>query len=169
MQTEVYKGQIIRVTEEKINQTIWERCFVPDGVIVFPITSEGKILLIEESRPHETPTTRLKPVSGILELELGTPMENAQREMQEEIGLRAEKLTPLLTLNSSGTINSTQYFFIAEGLVADKLPNPDGDDVILSINAYTPQELEEMVWGEKLKWSTSTLGIFKLLQFLSPR
>lgn len=169
MQKEVYKGQIIRVTEEEMNNTIWERCFVPDGVIVFPITDEGKILLIEEKRPHETPNVRLKPVSGILEISLGTPKDNAQREMQEEIGFRAEKLTPILTINSSGTINSSQYFFIAEGLVADKLPNPDGEDVILSIKAYTPQELEEMVWQEKLKWSVSTLGIFKLLELLRQR
>ncbi|MFA5584249.1 MAG: NUDIX hydrolase, partial [Bacteriovoracaceae bacterium] len=120
MQKEVYKGQIIRVTEEEMNNAIWERCFVPDGVIVFPITDEGKIVLIEEVRPHETPNIRLKPVSGILEPDLGTPLENAQREMQEEVGYRAEKLTPLLTINSSGTINSSQYFFVAENLVKDK-------------------------------------------------
>lgn len=138
-------------------------------MIVFPLTSDGKILLIEEKRPHETPTTRLKPVSGILETKLGSPMENAQREMQEEIGLRAEKLTPILTINSTGTINSSQYFFLAEGLTPDKLPNPDGEDVILAINGYTPSELEEMIWSEKLKWSTSTLGLFKLLKVLGDR
>lgn len=169
MQNEVYKGQIIRVTEEEINHTVWERCFVPDGVIIFPITKEGKIILIEEVRPHETPNVRLKPVSGILELDLGSPLENAQREMQEEIGYRAEKLTPLLTVNSSGTINSSQYFFVAEDLVKDKLPNPDGDDIILAQKEFSPSELEELVWEEKLKWSVSTLGIFKLLKFLKER
>lgn len=169
MQKEVYKGQIIRVTEEEMNNAIWERCFVPDGVIVFPITDEGKIVLIEEVRPHETPNIRLKPVSGILEPDLGTPLENAQREMQEEVGYRAEKLTPLLTINSSGTINSSQYFFVAENLVKDKLPNPDGEDIILAIKEFTPNELEALVWDEKLKWSVSTLGILKLLKFLKER
>ncbi|HLT22138.1 MAG TPA: NUDIX hydrolase [Bacteriovoracaceae bacterium] len=169
MQKEVYKGQIIRVTEEEMNNAIWERCFVPDGVIVFPITDEGKIVLIEEVRPHETPNIRLKPVSGILEPDLGTPLENAQREMQEEVGYRAEKLTPLLTINSSGTINSSQYFFVAENLVKDKLPNPDGEDIILAIKEFTPNELETLVWEEKLKWSVSTLGILKLLRFLKER
>lgn len=169
MQKEVYKGQIIRVTEEEMNNAVWERCFVPDGVVVFPITSEGKIVLIEEVRPHETPNIRLKPVSGILETDLGTPLENAQREMQEEVGYRAEKLTPLLTISSSGTINSSQYFFVAENLVKDKLPNPDGEDIILAIKEFTPNELETMVWEEKLKWSVSTLGILKLLRFLKER
>ncbi|HLW55800.1 MAG TPA: NUDIX hydrolase [Bacteriovoracaceae bacterium] len=169
MQKEVYKGQIIQVTEEEMNGAIWERCFVPDGVIIFPITDEGKILLIEEVRPHETPNVRLKPVSGILEPKLGTPLENAQREMQEEIGFRAKKITPLLTINSTGTINSSQYFFVGEELVHDKLPNPDGEDVILAIKAFTPEELESLIWEEKLKWSVSTLGIFKLLKFLKDR
>lgn len=169
MQKEVYKGQIIQVTEEEMNGVIWERCFVPDGVIIFPITDEGKILLIEEVRPHETPNVRLKPVSGILEPELGSPLDNAQREMQEEVGFRAEKITPLLTIKSSGTINSSQYFFVAENLVKDKLPNPDGEDIILGIKEFGPEELETMVWEEKLKWSVSTLGIFKLLKFLKER
>jgi 8-oxo-dGTP pyrophosphatase MutT (NUDIX family) len=169
MQKEVYKGKFIQVTEEEMNGVIWERCYLSNGVIVFPITDDGKILLIEERRPHETPTIRLKPVSGILEEELGTPEDNAQREMQEEIGLKARKLTQILHLKSTGTVNSAQYFFAAEGLSEEKLPNPDGEDVILGIKAFSPQELEEMIWSEKLKWSLSTLGIFKLLHYLRTR
>ena len=169
MEKEVYKGKFIQVTEEEMLGSVWERCYLSDGVIVFPITDDGKVLLIEEKRPHETPSIRLKPVSGLLEKHLGSPADNAQREMQEEIGFRAEKLTELLFLKSTGTVNSAQYFFVAEGLVPDKLPNPDGEDVILAIKAFEPQELERMVWAEELKWSLSTLGIFKLLHYLKNR
>jgi ADP-ribose pyrophosphatase len=131
MEKEVYKGQIIRITEEKIGDITWERAYVPHGVVIFPITDDGKILLVEEKRPHENPPVRIKPVSGILEYEKGTPEENAQREMQEEIGYRARDLELLFHMKGTGTINHEQYFFIARDLEVSKLPNPDGEDTIM--------------------------------------
>jgi ADP-ribose pyrophosphatase len=166
MENEKYKGQIIRVTEEMIQGQTWERAYIPDGVIIFPITDEGKILLIEEKRPHENPPQRIKPVAGILEAEKGTPEENAQREMQEEIGFKAKELKTLMVLKSSGTVNNTQYFFVARGLIPSKLPNPDGEDTILGLRPYTPEELWKAILCDKLKWTMSTLGIIRLLEHL---
>lgn len=166
MENEVYKGQIVRVTEEKIGHINWERVYVPNGVIVFPIDKEGRILLIEEKRPHENPPVRIKPVSGILEPEKGTPMENAQREMQEEIGLKALKMEHLWTMKGSGTINHEQHFFVARDLVASKLPNPDGEETIMGIIPFTPADLMQKLMNDELRWSMSTLGIFRLLKYL---
>jgi ADP-ribose pyrophosphatase len=167
MQRTVYKGNIITVTEEEIGGITWERAYLPSGVIIFPITDDGKIILIKERRPHETPNVRIKPVSGILEEKLGSPEENAQREMQEEIGFRAEKMELLMTLKGSGTVTHTQYFFVARGLVHSKLPNPDGEEVIEALVEYTPSELQKALKNEEIKWSMSTLGIFRLLDTLS--
>jgi 8-oxo-dGTP pyrophosphatase MutT (NUDIX family) len=166
MQKEVYKGKIIRVTEEEINGIVWERSYLPDGVIVFPIDGEGRILLVNEKRPHETPPYRIKPVSGILELEKGSPEDNAQREMQEEIGFKAGRLEQLWTQKASGTVNNEQHYFIAWDLLPSKLPNPDGEDTIMGIVAYTPKELIELIMRDELRWSMSTLGIFRLLKRL---
>jgi 8-oxo-dGTP pyrophosphatase MutT (NUDIX family) len=166
METEVYKGQIIQVTEEIIGGTVWERAYVPNGVIIFPISDEGKILLIMEKRPHETPSVRLKPVSGILETKYGGPEENAQREMQEEIGFKALKMEEFMTLKGSGTLNSTQHYFKATGLIPSKLPNPDGEDVILEIIGFTPDELLAKFMRDEIKWSHSTLGFFRLFHEL---
>lgn len=166
MEKTVYKGNILRVTEEVIGGTTWERAYVPNGVIIFPITDEGKIILIKEKRPHENPNVRLKPVSGILEEKLGSPEENAQREMQEEIGFKSREMKLLMTLQGTGTITHTQYFFVAHGLIPSKLPNPDGEDVIEAIIEYTPEELREALRTDKIKWSMSTLGMFRLLDSL---
>jgi 8-oxo-dGTP pyrophosphatase MutT (NUDIX family) len=166
METEVYKGQIIQVTEEKINGIVWERAYVPSGVIIFPITDEGKILMIKEKRPHENPPVRLKPVSGILETKYGGPEENAQREMQEEIGFKANKMEEFMTLKGSGTLNSTQHYFKATGLIPSKLPNPDGEDIILEIIGFTPDELLGKFMRDEIKWSHSTLGFFRLFHEL---
>lgn len=166
MEKTVYKGNILKVTEEVIGGVTWERAYVPNGVIIFPMTDDGKIILIRERRPHENPSVRVKPVSGILEEELGTPEENAQREMQEEIGFKAREMKLLMTLQGSGTITHTQYFFVARGLIPSKLPNPDGEEVIEALIEYTPEELREALRTDKIKWSMSTLGMFKLLDSL---
>jgi 8-oxo-dGTP pyrophosphatase MutT (NUDIX family) len=166
MEKEVYKGNIIQVTEEIINGITWERAYMPDGVIIFPITNEGKILFIEEKRPHENPPVRIKPVSGILEHGKGSPIENAQRELQEEVGLKALNMEPLWSLKSTGTVNSEQHFFIAKNLIPSKLPNPDGEDTILRIIEFTQQELKDMLAKDELRWSLSTLGVFRLFQHL---
>lgn len=166
MEKEVYKGNIVKVTEEEISGITWERVYLPDGVIIFPITREGKIILVKEKRPHENPPVRIKPVSGILEYSKGTPEENAQREMQEEIGLRADKIELLWTLKGSGTVNNLQYFFVARDLIESKLPNPDGEDTIQEILEFHPKELLEMLMSDKIKWSMSTLGLIRLLKTL---
>lgn len=166
MEKEVYKGNIVRVTEEKIDHITWERIYLPDGVIVFPITAEGKIVLIKEKRPHENPPVRIKPVSGILEHEKGSPMENAQREMQEEIGLKAENLELLWSQKGTGTVNHMQYYFVATNLTYEKLPNPDGEETIMGTIEYTPEELLHALTTEEIRWSMSTLGIFRLLRKL---
>ena len=164
MEKEVYKGNILKVTEEKIENILWERVYLPDGVIIFPVTDEGKILLVKEKRPHENPSIRIKPVSGILEPEKGTPEENAQREMQEEIGYKANHIELLWNMKTSGTVNNHQYFFMATGLIPSKLPNPDGEETIMEVMAFTPNELLDLLKTDGLKWSMSTLGIFRLLQ-----
>jgi 8-oxo-dGTP pyrophosphatase MutT (NUDIX family) len=166
MEKVVYQGTIVRVTEEKIHEINWERVYLPDGVIVFPITDEGKIILIKEKRPHENPPVRIKPVSGILEHEKGTPAENAQREMQEEIGLKAQSLELLWSQKGTGTVNHEQYYFLARGLSKEKLPNPDGEETIMGTIEYTPEELLQALTTEEIRWSMSTLGIFRLLKKL---
>jgi len=166
MEKEVYKGNIVRVTEEKIGDITWERTYLPDGVIIFPITDDGKIILVHEKRPHENPPHRIKPVSGILEPDKGSPLENAQREMQEEIGYKAGSMDLLWKMKSSGTVNNEQYFFIARSLFPSKLPNPDGEDTIMRTIELTPDDLLDKILKEEIRWSMSTLGVFRLLKTL---
>jgi len=163
-----YQGRFIQVTEEVMNNAIWERSYIPNGVIVFPINNEGKILLVEEKRPHETPSIRLKPLAGMLE-DHETPEANAQREMQEEIGFKAEKMINYFSFSTSGTVNSKQYYFLAKNLIPSKLPNPDGEDSIISVQAFSLDEILELLHTEKMKWSTSTLGLWRLKQLIDKK
>ena len=162
----MYEGKFIKVTEEEIQGAVWERAYLNDGVQVFPINSEGKIALIEEKRPHEKKTTRLKFVTGLMDAG-EDPLETANREMQEEIGYKASHLEVLIHRDSSGTINNNFYQVLATGLKVSKIPNPDGEDTILSINFYSIAEIEDFLEKEKLPWSMGALGIFKIKSLLS--
>ncbi len=159
MEEIAFKGQFIQVTTEKIGEILWERAYLPEGIVIFPITDAGKILLIRERRPHESPPVRLKPVSGVAEKNQA-PIENALREMQEEIGFKGE-LEQFWEYKTSGTVNSVTHFFIARNLEASKLPNPDGD-VIEEILELTVSEIEEKIKSEEFRWGVSAMGWFKL-------
>ena len=161
MEDTKYQGKFIRVTEEKIDDVTWERVYLNDGVQIFPMTEDGKIIMIEERRPHERNPIRLKFVTGLIE-KGEDPLLTANREMQEEIGFKADHLKMLIERNASGTINNNFYQIIATGLSRSKIPNPDGEDTIVSIKEYSIAEIEKMLEDGKLPWSMAALGIFKI-------
>jgi ADP-ribose pyrophosphatase len=156
-----WQGQFLKMTTETIGHVTWERAYLPSGVVIFPITTEGKFLFIRERRPHENPPVRLKPVSGMLEAH-ESPLENAQRELQEEIGFMAREMKEFWVYKTSGTVNSVTHFYIATGLVPSKLPNPDGEDVIEEILELTADEVDHMIATEQIRWGVSTMGWFRL-------
>jgi hypothetical protein len=69
-------------------------------------------------------------------------------------------------MKASGTVNNQQDFYIARGLIPSKLPNPDGEETILSIKAFDLEELREKFLNDEIRWSMSTLGFFRLYQHL---
>ena len=76
----VYKGKFIQVGEEEIDGLVWEKVYLNDGVIIYPITEEGKIFLIKEKRPHEDKAVRLKFVTGLIDKDEDDPLLTANRE-----------------------------------------------------------------------------------------
>ena len=167
MEKTVYSGNYIKVTEEQIDQNNWERCYLRDGVIIFAQKENGKFIMINERRPHEDVPVRLRFVAGHIETELSVE-ENVNKELQEEVGLRASDINIFYSVKASGTVNNRVYFAWAKNLSESKIPNPDGD-VIVSIEEYSWQEIMNKFMSDELKWSLSTLGFLRLYhKFLSP-
>jgi ADP-ribose pyrophosphatase len=166
MEKTEFKGKFIKVTTEVIGSEVYERAYIPEGVVIFPITDAGNVLVIRELRLHETPNVRLKPVSGMLD-EGETPEENAQRELQEEIGFRANSLEKFWTYQSTGTVNSVTHFFLAKGLVASKFPNPDGEDAIMEILEVSFPDLRRMIATEEMRWGMSIMGFMRMEMLLA--
>lgn len=162
MEETKYTGKFIKVTEESIDGHLWERVYLSDAVMVFPINTKGEIYMIEETRPHEKNPIRLKFVTGLMDIKGEDPLVTANREMQEEIGLKASKLELLLHRESSGTVNSNFYQVIATDLSPSKIPNPDGEETILSVTPYSISDIKKMLESGKLAWSMGALGVFKI-------
>lgn len=169
MEKTKYSGKFIQVTEEYIDGINWERVYLSDGVMVFPITKEGLIYLIEEKRPHEKNPIRLKFVTGLMDKKGEDPLQTANREMQEEIGIKANNLEILLHRESTGTVNNNFYQIIATDLEHSKLPNPDGEDTIVSIKKFTVDQIINLLNEEKLPWSMGALGIFKIKELIKSK
>ena len=100
-----YCGKFVSVKEKIINGQTWEMVTIPDSLVVIPITSKDEIIFIVESRPHETPNKRLKLVTGHID-SYESPIDCANRELQEEAGFKAKDLEEIMVHRSTGTINS---------------------------------------------------------------
>ncbi len=140
MENPAYQGKFVRVTEEEIEGSVYERVYLRHALTVLPIDNKGRVLFIKERRLHETPSIRWKPVTGFLE-EYGTVEENANRELQEEIGKIADSIQPYFHVRHTGTLNLEQHFVIARGLRDNKLPNPDGENSIIEVAALGLDEI----------------------------
>lgn len=161
MEETMWKGKFVRVTTEKMDDLVWERAYIPDGVVIFPVTDDGKILMIRERRPHETPSVRLKAISGVLD-DGEAPIVSAQRELREEVGYRSDDLVEFWHYATSGTVNANTHFFLAKQLKESKLPNPDGESTIEEVIAMTPAELTAKIEAEEIRWGVGVMGWFKL-------
>ena len=102
----------------------------PGSVVLVPVTNEGKVLLIRQYR--------LPAKKFLLEAPAGTreigedPEVTAFRELQEEAGYRAGKLTPIGgSWVAPGYSTEYTYMYLATELVADPLPSDDSEDIVI--------------------------------------
>jgi len=129
----------------------------PGAAVILPITEDRKILMVEQYR---------KPCEMIsLELPAGklddgeTPEKCAIRELQEETGYTAGKLTKVLTIHSTpGFSNEVLHMFVATDLV-EKKANPDEDEFI-SCKKYEITELISMIEKGEITDAKTIIGIF---------
>ena len=160
MEKTVYNGQFIQVKEQIVDNYKWEKVFLPSSLVIYPI-EDNQIYMIVEKRPHEKTVNRLKFVTG--HIDKGEEiLACANREMQEEIGLKAQELEIIYHHESSGTLNSNFFMVKAQKLSPHKLPNPDGEETILEIKKIHIDELYRMIFNHEITWGLSCLGFLKI-------
>lgn len=118
------------ITPEDKNIT-WRFAKVPDIVIILPLDSDGKVRLKREWRANRKDFVWGLP-SGVIDKD-ETPEETAQRELQEEVGAKAEKLTKLITVFPTNHIRAQFHIFLAEGLSASVLQGDEHEHLEVTV------------------------------------
>lgn len=118
---EIYRGHVIDVQSVRFaapDGTEMRRDVVrhPGAVSVVPLLENGEVVLVRQFRaPFGTDILEIP--AGKLDVEGEDLAEAAQRELGEEVGLRAEKLVPLVRFhNSVGFSDEESHVFLATGL-----------------------------------------------------
>jgi len=145
-------------------RTIREVVTHPGSVVVLPVRPDGKIVLVRQYR-HATGQYLWELVAG--RMEPGeNPKKGAARELAEETGYRAKRLTVFLQLfPTPGFLEEKMYVLLAEGLTPGEA-RPEEDEKLL-VNAYSKKELEQMIRTGSMRDAKSIAGLLFYFRFLA--
>ena len=142
----IFKGKAIKVWLDRVlypdgRQMEIEVIHHPGAVTILPVDDKGIIWFVRQYR-HPAGQMLLELPAGTLEP--GEPPEvTAAREIREEIGMSAEKLTPLRSFFvAPGYSDEFMHTYLAEGLSPDPLGLDDGE--FLNVEKYTIEETYAM-------------------------
>lgn len=164
----IYTGAVFGIRRDDVIEpsgvrTTREVVTHPGSVVVLPVLPDGRILLIRQYR-HATRQYLWELVAG--RMDPGeTPKKAAARELIEETGYRAKRFQIFLDVfPTPGFLEERMFILVAEELTEGKA-EPEDDEIITS-RAYTPEQLEKMIRGGKLRDAKSIAGILYYLRFL---
>jgi ADP-ribose pyrophosphatase len=136
----------------------------PGAVVILPILSDGRIVLIRQSR--------IAVDEDLIELPAGTmeigeePLVTARRELIEETGYRAGELTPVLKFYASpGFIREEMHLFKATHLIAGPTALEEGEK-IEPLFVDLPQAMTMIQSGE-IRDAKTIIGLLWYKQGLS--
>jgi ADP-ribose pyrophosphatase len=131
---------------------------VGPGVAVLPFVEPDRVLLIRQYRHLQRGASWELPGGGALPGE--DPLAAAQRELREEGGYRAERLTLLTRFHPSNAyLDETAYCFVAHGLTPDPLPADDDEFFERAIVPWT--EALRMALAGEITESYSKVAILQ--------
>jgi len=148
----VFKGKLIDVCHDVIKlpdgkEALREIVHHAPAAAVLPVDADGKLILVRQYR-HSVSDMTLEIPAGILDKD-EEPATGAARELEEETGVRAGKLTQIFTFYSSiGFCNEELSVYLAEDLMQTS-QNLDPDEFV-TIERYTPDEAFKMISDGKI-------------------
>ena len=157
----IHKGTFITLNSDKVllpNGDTSTREWIkhPGAVCCIPILPDGKIGLIKQYR-YAVKEQMIEIPAGKLD-QNEIPENCALRELEEEIGYRANKLTLLANIYPAvGFADEKMWLYLAENLVKTK-QSLDADE-FLSLFPTKLNEAVEMVWSGKITDVKTIIGI----------
>lgn len=142
----VYAGRRIHVRVDRLvtaagAEVVREVVEHPGAVVIVPVLPDRRVVLVRQYR-HPVGRTLLELPAGMLE-STETPARCALRELAEETGYSAGKLTALgAVYPSPGILSEVMHHFLAEDLVPGD-PDPDpGEEIEIEMLSLHQVALE---------------------------
>ena len=160
----VYSGRILDLYKDNVvladgREAVREVVKHNEAVCILPLEL-GNIILVKQFR-YSINRELLEIPAGLME-QGETPEEAARRELREETGYTAEKITKLFSFFSSpGFTNEKLHLFKAEGLIAGE-QEQDPDEAI-DIVRIKGGELHDKLFNGEIEDSKTILAILYYL------
>lgn len=139
-----------------ISRQIFEH---PGCVVIVPRISKDRYLLIRQFRYATGGWIWEWPAGGIERGE--TLRQGAQRELMEEAGYRAGKITPLFHFYPTpGVSQEMMHLFLAENLKPGSLPGDEDEEV--EVHEFSFRQIEKMIEKKQILDAKTILGAYYL-------
>ena len=157
----IYQGRVLNLRKDEVrlsNGHVTHREIVEHhgAICVVPVANDGRIMMVRQFR---------KPAEqALLELPAGSlekgedPLDCAHRELFEECGLKAARMTPLFQCYlAPGYSSEYMYGFLAQDMEREKA-QPEEDE-ILDLESYTLHELLPMITDGRIRDAKTICGV----------
>lgn len=111
------------------------------SVQIIAVMQDGTLLLLKEAQPHVG--SFISVVGGGVERN-ETPLENAHKELLEEVGIVADSFTLWREENMGQKVHWPNYYFIAKGCKVVQEPNLEAGEKITPYYVSFDQFIEEV-------------------------
>lgn len=139
----------------------WECIRHPGGALAVPLTSDGKLILVDQYR--------IPLKKRILEFPAGTvepyeePEETIKRELEEETGYKGNKWQDLGKFPlAPGYSDEYIYAFLATDLEKLETPPTQDEDEDIKVVFQTPEELEKMIHNREIEIDAKSICSYYL-------
>ncbi len=159
----VFKGEVYEIKQANAvlpsgKKTKYEMMLRGPSVMILPIDSKGRLLLIREYRYRTGGYVYALPAGRAKKNESGAKA--AQRELQEETGFRAKKLTLLHEAKGGQSWVWKRYAYIAEGLELKPLKGDEDEDItVMPVSLGTAFNMvkQNKIWNENMAYMIARL------------
>jgi len=157
----MYKGSMLSMYADTIytpdgNTAKWDYIEHSGAAAVVPVLEDGRILLVRQYRNALDRETLEIPAGGINKGE--ESITAATRELEEETGYKSDNLEHLISIVTAVAVVE---IYIAKNLTKTQ-QHLDPDEYI-EIEAYTTDELSEMIYSGKIQDSKTIAAIMSYI------
>ncbi|MBQ4282522.1 MAG: NUDIX hydrolase [Lachnospira sp.] len=156
-----YKGTLLHMYADTIrtpdgHEAQWDFLDHKGAAAVVPVLDDGRILLVRQYRNALDRETLEIPAGG---LEPNEPtIDAAARELEEETGYFSGNLTKLVSVVTAVAFcNEVVDVYLARNLT--KTQQHLDEDEYIDVEAYTPQEIADMIYAGKIQDSKTVAAI----------